>query len=166
MPQTPNRIQSPVTFQPVTLSSVEIVPPYGTEDVTRPNCIQLSSDDEPITEQKLFGPFRTILRITGLDCTAVSRVQLDPSYGKQALFSRILAVIVLLLTLFRCVMFFMAGGKVLSFQWTESNMYAFMAIHSIVCGGCLFGWTKNGFFFTYLEMLNKVRKLRVNGKKE
>uniref|UniRef100_A0A1I7TYU9 Odorant receptor n=1 Tax=Caenorhabditis tropicalis TaxID=1561998 RepID=A0A1I7TYU9_9PELO len=138
----------------------------GQEEIVRPSRVEIPEVKEPLTEEQFLGKFRKIIKITGLDCTLLAQAQNNPTLRTKAIVTRILAIAVLVLIFFRCGMLFKAEGPTLSLTWAESNVFAFMGIHTIVCSLCLFGWTKNSVIPGHLSRLNHVRSLRIKENSE
>ncbi|CAB3397031.1 unnamed protein product [Caenorhabditis bovis] len=103
----------------------------------------------------LLGPYRYIIKLTGLDCSAVTSSKKCASRLITAF-----AILVILSQFFRTIVLFSSEGPVLSFAWAESNMFAFMGIHGITCAFCLFGWTKNKFLSNLVDGLRQLAQLR------
>ncbi|KAF1751905.1 hypothetical protein GCK72_018459 [Caenorhabditis remanei] len=131
------------------------------QETSHSSRIEMPEVKMPMTEEFLLGPFRKIIKVTGLDCSVISLSQHNPHLRIKAIITRVVAIAVIVVIFFRCGMLFKAEGPTLSLTWAESNMFAFMGIQSIVCTFCLFGWTKNEFVPLHLTRLNKVRSLRI-----
>ncbi|CAL2042409.1 unnamed protein product [Caenorhabditis brenneri] len=143
------------------IAAIATIPETSQSETERPSSIEMPQIKEPLTEQHLLGPFRKIIRVTGLDCTVIAQYENNPMLRTKAIITRIGALAVIALMFFRCGMLFKAEGPTMSVTWAESNMFAFLGIHSIACSFCIFGWTKNGFVPSHLLRLDKVRALRI-----
>ncbi|CAP28381.1 Protein CBR-SRR-6 [Caenorhabditis briggsae] len=133
---------------------------------SRTSSVIMPEVKEPLLEENLVGPFRKTIKITGLDCRVIALAQNNPNLRIRSIITRIVALAVIALIFFRCGMIFKAEGPAMSLTWAESNMFAFMGIHAIVCAFCIFGWSKNEFVPLHISRLNKVRALRVKESRE
>ncbi|CCD64387.1 ABC transmembrane type-1 domain-containing protein [Caenorhabditis elegans] len=131
------------------------------DEVSCPSIIEIPSTKEPLSENALLGPFRKIIKITGLDCSLIARAEFNPSLRIKSILTRIVALVVVAIVFFRMAIYSKAEGACLSLAWAEGNMFQFMALQTIVCALCLFGWTKNSFISKHLGRLEKVRSLRI-----
>ncbi|CCD65788.1 Serpentine Receptor, class R [Caenorhabditis elegans] len=109
-----------------------------------------SSDDDISSE--LLGPFRYLVKLSLLDCSAKSK--------RMTIFTCILGLFMIVVTLIRIPILMETVGTPLSFGWGEGNFFGYSALFGFVCSLCVFGWTKNGLVQKFCGRLVRVRMLR------
>uniref|UniRef100_A0A8R1HT98 Gustatory receptor n=1 Tax=Caenorhabditis japonica TaxID=281687 RepID=A0A8R1HT98_CAEJA len=114
----------------------------------------------------LLGIFRHTAKLTGLDCTACAAAKTGNGSKVLGAISQILSIAVIILMFVRAFTFLGEEGKILSFNWAESNVFGFMGLHCVVCCFCVMGWTAHSFVPNYLKQLGQVRILRVEPNEE
>ncbi|CAB3397032.1 unnamed protein product [Caenorhabditis bovis] len=105
----------------------------------------------------LLGPYRYVIKCTGLDCSIFSNSMRCFYYISTAF-----SILVILVQFFRMAIFIKVEAHVLSFAWAESNYFGFMSIHGMVCSLCIFGWTKNRFIPNLIDDLIQLSSLRIS----
>ncbi|CAI2353707.1 unnamed protein product [Caenorhabditis sp. 36 PRJEB53466] len=108
----------------------------------------------------LLGAFKHTAKLTGLDCSACAGAN-NGSSKILGYLSRALAIAVIFLMIFRSSTFLGEEGKLLSFNWSESNSFGFMGLHSVVCCFCIMGWTAHAFVPNFQSQLAQIRVLRI-----
>ncbi|ULT88468.1 hypothetical protein L3Y34_007580 [Caenorhabditis briggsae] len=108
----------------------------------------------------LLGCYKYTVKLTGLDCTPCAAAKNGGSKIVGFL-ARLFAILVIISMFYRTFTFLGEEGKLLTLNWSESNVFGFMGFHAVVCSFCVMGWTANAFIPNYLKQLNQVRVLRV-----
>lgn len=114
----------------------------------------------------LLGCFKYTVKLTGLDCSPCAAASNGSGSKICGFLARIFAIVIIILMFFRAFTFLGEEGKLLSFNWSESNVFGFMGLHAVVCSFCVMGWTANAFIPNYLKQLSQVRVLRVEPNEE
>ncbi|CAL2042408.1 unnamed protein product [Caenorhabditis brenneri] len=136
-------------------SKVEKIPP-GTFGIQFSEAVKI-----PLTEMQFLGPYRLIIKLSGLDCLVVALSRVNSSLRIRSWITQIFALLIISLIVLRCYTLFQLKGQSMSFQWAESGMFAFMGVQSIECAACIYSWTKKDFISNHLEKLEHIRSLRL-----
>ncbi|CAI5451447.1 unnamed protein product [Caenorhabditis angaria] len=123
---------------------------------------ELVDIEKKSAKHQIFGPFLKFIKLTGLDCTALKKYRDGKGNRCIGYLSHIFAIVVIFAMFFRMTKYMAVDGKVLSFAWSEANVFGFMSLHAIVCTFCLYGWTKNGFISNFLKNFEEVKRLRLS----
>ncbi|CCD64408.1 Serpentine Receptor, class R [Caenorhabditis elegans] len=114
----------------------------------------------------LLGFLKYTTKLTGLDCTACAAAKNGNGSKICGFLARLFSIVVILSMLYRAITFLGEEGKLLTFNWSESNSFGFMGLHAFVCSLCVMGWTANARFPNHIKRLNEVRVLRVEPNEE
>ncbi|CAO4382465.1 unnamed protein product [Caenorhabditis nigoni] len=110
-------------------------------------------EDAPIATPNIFGFFRYFWKISPFNC------------GKKPLriFFLFFSLASFLAMIFRAWwMFYMVDAPILSFGWSERNLYAFISMESFSCVIALYFMTSKGTLKRFEQGIGMLKKMRIN----
>ncbi|CAL2042410.1 unnamed protein product [Caenorhabditis brenneri] len=109
----------------------------------------------------LLGYHKCTIKLTGLDCSPCAAANHGHGSKICGYLARTISIIVIITMFYRAFTFLGAEGKIMSFNWSEANVFGFMSLHTVICSFCLMGWTSNSRIPEYLTKLAHLRKQRI-----
>ncbi|PIC30378.1 hypothetical protein B9Z55_021636 [Caenorhabditis nigoni] len=110
-------------------------------------------EDAPIATPNIFGFYRYIWKISPYNC------------GKKPLrvFFLFFSLASFLAMIFRAWwMFYMVDASILSFGWSERNLYAFISMESFSCVIALYFMTSKDTLKRFEQGIGMLKKMRIN----